>query len=84
MSAVSSLSFINRAKAIDLPGINGGCGAALRAGVVQRRFGAFPLRLERRCALSQKIVQLDDAVFDRSVEPLQAIFGIAELPLQVE
>ncbi|WP_454002328.1 hypothetical protein [Afipia felis] len=69
---------------VDLPSIDSGCGPTLGAGMVQRRFGAFPLRLKRSGAILQDVVKFDEAVFDRAVKTLEAIFGIAKFPLQIE
>ena len=53
---------------VDLPGIDSGCGAALGACMVQRRFGAFPLGFQGGGSFLQDVVQFDDAVFDRAVK----------------
>ncbi len=52
--------------------------------MIQRRFGAFPLRLKRSCAILQDVVEFDDAVFDRTIKTLEAIFGVAEFSLQIK
>ncbi|WP_028160146.1 hypothetical protein [Bradyrhizobium sp. USDA 377] len=69
---------------VDLPCIDGGCGAALGAGMIERRLGALPLRFEGGGAFPQDVIKFDDAVFNRTVKALEAIFGIAEFPLQIE
>ncbi|MEW6395664.1 MAG: hypothetical protein AB1582_14100 [Pseudomonadota bacterium] len=69
---------------VDLSGIDNGCCTALGAGLVQRRFGAFPLGFESGGTFPQNVVEFDDAVLDRAVEPLQPVLGIAKLPLQVK
>ena len=54
------------------------------AGAVESCFGAFPLGFQGSGAFAQNVVEFHDAIFDRAVEPLQAVFGITYLPLQGE
>lgn len=69
-------------KCIDLLGIYSGDGAAL--GAVECGLGTFPFGLQGDGALAQNIIDLDDAIFHRTIEPPQAIVGITYLPLRRE
>ncbi|WP_061026764.1 hypothetical protein [Bradyrhizobium sp. CCH5-F6] len=66
---------------VDLLRIDGGCHAALGAGMIEGRLGPVPLRFQSGGALSQDIVQLDDAVFNRAIKPLHAIFAVGQFLL---
>jgi hypothetical protein len=48
------------------------------------RLGSLPLRFQSSGALSQDIVELDDDVFNRTVQALQAIFAVAQFLLQTQ
>ncbi|WP_194456399.1 hypothetical protein [Bradyrhizobium sp. CCBAU 53421] len=48
--------------------------------MIEGRFG--PLSLQSGGALSQDIVELDDAVFNRAIKPLHAIFAVGQFLLQ--
>ena len=50
--------------------------------MIEGRFGPLPLSFQSGSALSQDIVELDDAVFNRTVQPLQAIFAAGQFLLQ--
>ena len=62
---------------VDLPSIDSGCSSALGMSMIQRRLGAFPLRFKGGGTFSQDIVKFDDAVFDRAVRTLEAVFGVS-------
>jgi hypothetical protein len=57
-------------------------GAALSAGAVECGLGTVPLQGDG--TLAENVIDLDDAIFDRTVEPPQAIVGTTYLPLQRE
>ncbi|WP_244645952.1 hypothetical protein [Bradyrhizobium campsiandrae] len=50
--------------------------------MIQGRLGPFPLSFQSSRALSQDIVEFDDAVFNRTVQPLQAIVAVCQFLLQ--
>jgi CRP-like cAMP-binding protein len=60
-------------KCIDLLGIYSRGGAALGARAVESGLGTFPFRLQGDGALAQNVIDLDDAIFDRTIVPPQAI-----------
>ncbi|WP_233023619.1 MULTISPECIES: hypothetical protein [Hyphomicrobiales] len=69
---------------VDLLSIDGGCHAALGAGMIERRLGPVPLSFQSGGALSQNIIELNDAVFNRAVKPLHAIFAVGQFLLQTQ
>ncbi len=49
-----------------------------------RRLSLLAVGFEFDDPLAKKIVEFDDTLLDSAIETLEAIFGIAELPLQIE
>jgi hypothetical protein len=54
----------------------------LSAGAIKCRLGAFTLRFQSCGAFAQNVVELDNAVFDRAVEPAESLVGVGYLALQ--
>jgi hypothetical protein len=54
----------------------------LSAGAINCRLGAFTLRFQSCGAFAQNVVEFDNAVFDRAVEPAVSLVGVGYLALQ--
>ncbi|WP_439397077.1 hypothetical protein ACRQ5Q_08510 [Bradyrhizobium sp. PMVTL-01] len=67
---------------VDLLCIDSGRQSALTASMIEDRFGPVALSLQSGGALSQDIVELDDAVFNRAIKPPRAIFAVGQFLLQ--
>lgn len=69
-------------KHVDLFRVDGYCPTALRPDPVEGGLSPFALRFEVRGPLSQDVIEIDDAVFDRAIEPFEALFGFLDVLLK--
>src|SRR5947207_13451228 len=69
---------------VDLPSVDRGSSAVSSPGAIKGSLRSLLLHFQGGSTFTKDIIQFHDAIFDRAIEPFEAIFGVAEFSLQVQ